>query len=412
MPGLNYPGAPGPPPVGEDIFNLTSSPFGGWTAQQTPRAVYDATNDITYIGGVNGSTGNIWVAGYDHATETTSTPFIIDTISDVDTHNAPALLVRDSDKKLMVFYCAHDGPNMWLRIATNAGDATAFGSATNLDSSIGASDYTYPQAFQLTGVTNDPIYLFYRDLASSDGRLAYTKSTNDGSTWSARTVVLTGNTASNFIPYWYGHADTTTIDFVCTDRDSYGDEGTVDVGHMYLDGADSDKWKKSDGTEITASKPFAHSELTQLETDVTGALIFGVKAGTNPIALYMLDNGSTVSGRYARWDGSSWDKATIYTANHIDVDRFFGYLALNPADDEEVFSGIWTGTDMSELYTYVSGDLGATWDSGTAITTGSSDYNVGVSPVVNGVAALPIMWLRGTISSSTSFTFNIKGLRR
>ena len=408
MAGLNYP-AEGPPPPGDDVFDVTSSPSGGWTAQQTPRAVY--YNGVTYFGFVNGSTGNIVVASYDHAAETTSTPFIIDTISDVDAHNAPALLIRDSDKRLMVFYCAHDGPNMWLRISTNPEDATAFGSATNLDSSIGASDYTYPQAFQLTGVTNDPIYLFYRDVTSSDGRLAYTKSTDDGATWSARTVVMTGTTVSNFIPYWYAGADTTTIDFVATDRDSYGTEGTVDVGHMYITGSD-DKWYTSAGVEITATKPFAHSELTQLETNVTGALVFDVIAGANPVTAYMLDTGTAVTGRYARWDGAAWDKADIYTEDHLDVDRFYGYLAINKADPEEVFSGISTGTNTSELYTYVSADLGLTWDAGTAVTTGSADYNAGVTGVVNGDAGMPVIWLRGTITSSTDFAFGIKGLRR
>lgn len=408
MPGLNYPGVP---PVGgggdEEIFNLTSSPEGGWTAQQTPRAVY--YNGKTYFAWINGSTGDLKIASYDHATETTSSPFTLDVPGQVDAHMMCAILVRDSDKKILIAYSLDAGPNLWFRVSSNAEDISAWGSTTNLDSSVGASDYTYAQLFQLTGVTNDPIYLVYQDRSGSTDRLAYTKSTDGGSTWSARTVVCTA--ASTNRMYWYASADTTTIDFLVTDRDAYGSEGSVDLGHFYLDGTD-DKVYKSDGTEITATKPFAHSELTQVETNVTGALVSDGRAGTNPIFTYFVDNGATVTAKYARWDGSSWDKAEIYTEAHITFDRYYGYLAINPTDNEEVFSGISSGTGTSELYTYVSADLGATWDSGTAITSGSADYNVGVTGVVNGVTTLPIIWLRGTWSAPDDFAWSIKGLRR
>jgi hypothetical protein len=408
MPGLNYPGTP---PVGgggdEDIFNLTSSPEGGWTAQQTPRAVY--YNGKTYFAWINGSTGDLKIASYDHATETTSAAFTLDSPGVVDAHTECAILVRDSDKRLMVAYSLDTGPNQWLRISTNPEDVSAWGGFTNLDASIGSTSYAYSQLFQLTGVTNDPIYLFFQDRSGSTERLSYSKSTDGGATWSARTVVL--SSASTLRCYWYSVADDSTIDFMVSDRDLYGSEGAVDLGHMYMDGTD-DKFYTSAGVEITASKPFAHSELTQLETNATGVFAFDGKAGANPVFVYFVDNGSTVTAKYARWDGSAWDKADIYTANHLTFDRYYGYLAINPTDAEEVFSGVYSGTNQSELYTYVSADLGATWDAGTAITSGSADYNAGVTAVKNGVAALPIIWLRGTWSSPSSFAWSIKGLRR
>lgn len=406
MPGLNYPGVAPPPPSGEEVFNLTSSPDGGWTAEQTPRAVY--YNGNTYFAWVNGQTGDLMIGKYNHSTEAVTT-FTLDTPGVVDDHNNPSVLIRDSDKRVMVAFCLHGAANMWLRISTNPEDISAWGASVNLDSSIGGSHYTYPELYQLTGVTNDPIYLFYRDQSGTTGRLAYTKTTDGGATWSARTVVLTA--ASTHRGYWYGAADASKIQFLATDRDSYGSEGTVDVGHMYLDGSD-DSWHKSDGTTISATKPFLHSELTQLETNVAGALVSDAIAGTNPIFAYFIDNGATVTGRYARWDGSAWDKGDIYTANHLDLDRYYGYLAINPADHEEVFSGVYSGTGTSELFTFVSGDLGATWDAGTAITTGSGDYNVGATGVVNGVAAMPVIWLRGTFIDSDDFSWAIKGLRR
>jgi hypothetical protein len=414
MPGLHYPGVP---PVGgggaEEIFNLTSAPEGGWTAPQYPKAIY--YNGYTYFAWINGSTGALKVASYNHSTEVTSTAIQIDSMgADVDDHNNPGLLVRDSDKKLLLAFSLHGGPSMFLITSTNSltSDPTmtgGFGAAVNLDSSIGGNHYTYPSLIQLTGVASDPIYLFYRDQNSSTGRLAYTKSTDGGSTWSARTLVFTA--ASTNRGYWALASDfNSRIDVMSTDRDAYGSEGTVDVGHMYLDGT-TDKWYTSAGVEIVAAKPFAHSEMTQLETNVDGAFAVDGLSSANPVFTYFVDAGSSVTAKWARWDGATWDKNSIYVASHLPLDRFYGYLSLNRADTDELFSGVSTGGTTSELYSYVTADSGATW-TGTALTAGSGDYNVAAIPVHNGVSTMPVMWLRGTFTSSFDFNWAIKGLRR
>jgi hypothetical protein len=388
------------------VFDLTASPYGGWTISNHPKAAY--YNGKTYFSMVNGSTGAVFISSYDHAAQTTTTPVQVSTMPGVDTHVAPTVLVRDSDKRIMVALCVHGGSGLFLLVSTNPEDATSFGSSVNIDASVGASDYAFLNLIQLTGVANDPIYIFYRDDSGSVGRLAYTKSIDDGATWSARTLVMTP--FSNQIG-WAIRPSTNRIDVMASDRDIFGTEGAVDIGHMYMDGTD-DKWYTSAGVEITAAKPFAHSQLTQLETNVTGGYPVDGISGANPVFTYLIDNGTTVSAKYARWDGSAWDKATIYTADHFTLDRFYGGAAINRADPSEVFSGIDTGVSTSELYSYTSADLGATWDAGTAVTTGSTNLNAGPSGVVNGVSGMPVIWLRGTISSSSSFTFNVKGLRR
>jgi Neuraminidase (sialidase) len=414
MPGLHYPGTP---PVGgggsEEIFNLTSAPDGGWTLLPHARATY--YNGYTYFTWTRGdSTGPIYVASYNHTTEVVSTPVLIDGMNGVDTHNSPAMLVRDSDHKLLLAFCIQGSANIFTRLSTTSldtdpdlGDGLA--AAVNIDSSIGGSDYTYPMLVQLTGVASDPIYLFYRDEVSNTGRIAYSKSTDNGATWSARTVVMSG--AASFVPYFIVRSSTTRIDVASTDRAYSGSEGSVDLGHMYMNGSD-DKWYTSAGVEITATKPFGHSELTQLESNVGGAFASDGIAGTNPVFAYHVASGSTVTAKYVRWDGAAWDSGTIYTADSHPVDGMFGGLAINRAATGEVFSGIETGTSSSELYTYVSADLGLTWDAGTAITTGSADFNAAVTPIENGVSTLPVIWLRGTLTSSYAFTMSIKGLRR
>lgn len=408
-----------PPVPTTGVFSLTTAPNGGWTSPQYPKAVY--YNGYSYFAWVNGSTGAIFVASYDHATRTTSTPVQLDSMGgDVDDHNNPAILIRASDHRIMLAFCLHGGPRMFVITSVNSLDSDptmtgGFNAALDLDAAIGGNHYTYPALIQLTGVAGDPIYLFYRDQSSTTGRLAYSKVADAGSSvaanWSARTIVLTA--ASTNRGYWSIASDfDTRIDVMSTDRDAYGSEGAVDMGHMYLDGTD-DSWHKSDGTTITATKPFTHSELTQLESNVAGAIAVDGISSVNPVFTYFIDNGDgTVTGKYARWDGAAWDKGAIYTAGHLDLDRFYGYLAINRADNDEVFSGVRTGTETSDLRSYTTADGGATWDSGTDVTSGSTVYNVAAVPVVNGVADMPVIWLQGTWDSSFAFNFAILGLRR
>jgi hypothetical protein len=415
MPGLNYPGTP---PVGgggdEEIFNLAASPHGGWTAPQYPRAVY--YNGKSYFAWVNGGTGAIFIASYDHSTETVQGPTQLDSMAGlVDTHHNPAILIRDSDKRILVAFSLHGGPNMFLMVSTNPEDVTSFAAATNLDSSLGGGAYTYPALVQLTGVASDPIYLLWRNNtsgsgASQTGELAYSTSTDGGTTWAAQTRLLTG--ASTHIPYWQIASDyDTRIDILSTDRDAYASDGAVDVGHFYIDGTDGNYYQ-SDGTEITASLPFLHSELTQLETNVVASLPLDGISGVNPTFTYGVDIGSSrLSLKHARWDGAAWDKNEIDEIDNHPLDRFYCYAAINRADTDEVFTGVKTGASSSELYSYVTLDSGATW-SGTAVTSGSTNLNAAPIPVVQGVATMPVMWLRGWILSSSSFSFAIHGLRR
>jgi hypothetical protein len=393
------------------ILTLTAAPDGAWTTLHHPRAVY--YNGYTYFGWVNGAgTGPIYVASYNHSTQSVSTPVLIDGMNAPDTHGAPSLIVRDSDHKLLIAFCEQGSANLFTRLSTTSLDtdptlSDGLAAAVNLDASIGASSYTYPVLLQLTGVTNDPIYLFYADESAGTRRIAYSKSTDNGATWSARTLLVSD---SGLLPYFAIRANTVRIDIVTTDRAYNGSEGTVDLGHMYLDGTD-DKVYTSAGVEITAAKPFSHSELTALETNTTAVLSHDGIAGTNPIFVYAVDNGSTITAKYARWDGAAWDKGTIYTADHFPVDRMFGGIVINRADHDEVFSGVETGASSSEVYRYVTADGGATFTS-SAVTTGSSNLNAAVTSIENGQASLPVIWLAGTLVSSTDFDFGIRGLRR
>lgn len=387
---------------------FSSAPHGGWTYPQFPKAAYGSGN--SYVAYVNGDTGGLYVGAWDGAAWSAT---LLDTPTPADDHNNPAVLVRD-DGHILTAFCEHGGPNMFTMLSTDPGDISAFDAADN--TSTGSSNYTYPALVQLTGVSGDPIYLMYRDItgagATEVARFALSKSTDGGATWTTRTLVFT---AANYeLAYWTITADATTIHVMTTNRDPYGGDGTpVTVYHLYFDGT-TETWHKSDGTEITATKPFALTEAT-VAYDGSDGVSFPIDAlvvsGLPRFSLLVDIGGSRVSGRMYRWTGSAWTSVEVYEADHPTLDRYYGALVFNRANTSEAFAGIKDGT-YTEIVRYLSPDGGDTWGAGTAVTSGSTEHQVAPIAVENGVAAMPVFWLHGTLISSTEFDFGISGLLR
>src|SRR4051812_2804495 len=87
---------------------------GAWCWFADPRAVYHAGRyKRTYVGWID-RTGNILVASHDQVTKRRTTAVLMRDFQ-VDDHNNPALLVRP-DGRLMVFWSAHAGPQMYYRL--------------------------------------------------------------------------------------------------------------------------------------------------------------------------------------------------------------------------------------------------------------------------------------------------------
>jgi hypothetical protein len=198
---------------------------GALLGQNYPNAVY--YNGVTYFGYNNGDNGNIEVRTYTHATGVTSAATVVDAGLEIETHDPPALLMRASDHKLMVFYMKHSATVAYLKVASSAESIAAFGARVSLHTSLGATDYTYPTVHQLTGLANSPIYLFFRDdnTTGTNGTrasLAYSVSTDDGATWSTRVKVHAPTTER---PYWMVRSNgVDRIDvFLCQDDRAHVD---------------------------------------------------------------------------------------------------------------------------------------------------------------------------------------------
>ena len=120
--GAGGSGAFTPPP---GPFVLTTAPAGGWTQIPEAHAIY--YNGHTYFGYVNGANGNIEIRSYNHATGITSAATVMHAALDspADTHDAPGLLIRDSDKHIVASYSAHNGAALYVWISTNPEDISA-----------------------------------------------------------------------------------------------------------------------------------------------------------------------------------------------------------------------------------------------------------------------------------------------
>lgn len=390
---------------------LTSASDGGWTHASAPQAVYYSGR--TYFGYVDGTSSNIEVKVYTHATRSTGSATVLRAAlfgdnGDPDTHNAPSLLIRDSDHKLIAVYSAHNGAAMYRRISTNSLDTDptlsgGFAAESNIDSSLGGSFYTYPILFQQLGETNDPIYLFYRDAQDTftTGVLAYSKSTDGGSTWAAQTELFE---RTSYRPYWKIESDGQSRFDVFT-SDGRDETGPFHLYHFYYDAG---TWKQSDGSTIT-SPPFNTSELTEVDDSTGGSAIWPLDSmldsGGAPIVLYEV-NGTPCSIRYGRWDGLAWDTTEI-----VQVESFSGGFAGGGCLDRGDANAVYVSDQTSgqfEIVKYLTADSGATF-SAQSITAASSQENFYPVPVHNRASDLRVLWLNGTFASYSDFQLGVRG---
>jgi hypothetical protein len=386
-----------------------SSATGVWCWFQNPRALRYGNH--TWMGVNDHRAENAFIQ-YDHTTGV-ATRSVVDWPFQIDDHDSPTLLVRDSDKRLLSFWCEHVGTSMYMRISTNPEDATAWGARVDLNSQIGDGGYTYPCPFQLTGEVGAPIYLFYRgDIVHGvTNGFYYTKSLDDGATWSARTLAIT---AISGRPYFQVKQKTSTrIDFLAS-TDHPAEAANVSIYHFYFEGG---VFHKTDGTVIGAGPIYVTDGSLVFDGTGIGSWCWdiGWDASGNPIGAFV-SFPSTTDHRYhyCRWTGSAWLQWQIVAAGtHLPdtvsrpAPHYSGGITLDGPDavycSREV-GGTW------EIYRYVSADQGATWTMQQQLTSGSGS-TINMRPVVpwgGAHADIPVVWCVGTYTDWSTFRMRIR----
>lgn len=359
----------------------------GWNdlhSMQYTAAYYNGRTYWTYLK----SDGHVAIRYWDHATETASSETDLGFI-EADLHAAPVLLVRDIDKRIMVWYCEHNGSEMWQRISTNPEDISAFGSAVDLVADIGSGVFTYPMIHQLTGETNDPLYLFFRNENTATSGWSYSTSTDGGANWSAMTSLWRISGSTTYATLW--QSSPTRLDLIASDG-AHDLDTDVAIYHLYWSAG---AWHDTDGTTL-ASPPFDTSDATLVYSGTNdGAEVAGVVGGSNPAAVFRVwvTYGDPGDQRYwySRWDGAAWDAQELVS---IGAASGGGGVTMDPTDPSRVLL-VRQIDGEREVELWTTSDNGATW-SQLQLTAGSSAQNTTPIPVREANVTLQFMWANGT----------------
>lgn len=375
-----------------------------------PRAIY--YNGKTYFGNVCQDKSPLTVASFTNASRTTSAPYALlsPDAGDGNVHVSPSLILRDSDKKIIVGYADNIQPTgySYTYTSTNAEDATAFGASAKVDAT-GRWGPTYPILVQLTSVTNDPIYYFVRWYSSGTFYTGYYKSTDGGATWGS--WVNLWKPVSTSSQYHIIVSDfASRVDFYVTTTNRAAGTPSA-VYHAYLDGTTENLYK-SDGTLIgaaTGGPYFATSGTLVQDTGLGSAwpASAGYSGGKPHCSLGInIDNASTdVRTRVARWTGSAWQVDTVADAGGVFADVFESGSAVSWTSPDRIFMGKKVGS-FFEMYVYDSPDSGTSWDP-TAITVGSDKDNVLPFVPKDAAAGCEVLWTQGDLASATAYNMRV-----
>lgn len=416
--GLNFgPASSAPSATWLELLGVGSA---GWmTNIQTPRAA--SYNGWTYVAWSQDD-GDVQVVAINESTATAGTPITLKTFATGDTHNTPALLVRDSDHKLLVVYSGHDSSNIYKRISTTSLDTDpdlgdGFAAETSLHSQLGSfASYTYPILVQLTSETNDPIYLFWRQRQTTD-RLRYSKSTDGGTTWAAGTLLSKATNSGASKTYWnIATNGTDRFDVFWCD---YSDGTSSQMHHFYFTAAN---FRQSNATLIISeadliasagASAFTKNDMTLVLANTNGPVerAMGASWDGAPAAAAWQRHTTGTDNRVVsvRWRAGAWQTNTVVESAGGLLDGFL-YLtgaAMHPTDPDIVYVPVKVGS-IFEMSRYTSADDGVTWV-GEQITELSTSQNMTPVVVTNASADIEAVWHYGTLTSDTDYSVGLRG---
>lgn len=397
--------------------NTVISPLNGaWCWFGNPRAVhYNNTNEKTYFGGVS-PTGDILVGEYNH-TSSSLTHIKVKLILDQDDHANPQFLIRESDKKLLLFYSQHNGSTIYINESTSTEDGKFWTADNSIDSDLGGNLYSYPTPIQLTGEENDPIYLIYR--AESETLLNtntphYSKSSDGGTTWASQKELFSSST-TGLRPYILSAQNgDSRIDFVVTDAHPSEKEKNS-FYHFYYTGSN---WYKSDGTLIgnDTQLPLTSEDVSIVYSgDGVSSWILDIAIDTsgNPIVVYSTFPDQTWNTtapdhryNYARWTGTEWITSQICSAGgslYSGQPYYSGGACIDKSDVSIIYCSVEENGSWN-LYKYSTSNNGLNWVNTSKIASSA------IRPVVsiNANANLPVLWMNGTYTTYEDYNTNIK----
>jgi hypothetical protein len=376
---------------GWDVSALAAAPHGGTCWFNGPCAVRNPTTAQTYIGYVNGTNGDVCARTVDDTTLSVGAEQVVYPGFEIDDHDAPSFLVRASDGYVCMGFALHVG-DLYFAKGLSAGvlpTGLSGGQVVNITSQVGTHGagygYTYAGLAQLSSEANT-LYMFFRwHNSSGAGHVSYSKSTDNGATWGAR-VDVAAITYHQFVV-----SGTDRIDFVCSPHPdpANADITPASIYHFYMKAG---LYYKSDGTQITASLPFAPSDMTLIyDGTTTVGWLWDVAMGVDgkPVVTYVTypTQWSDHRYNYARWTGSAWDSHEIVSAGGpfcsgsvggATLQSYSGGVVLDREDPTKVMCSVGVGGGVWESRLYATVDGGANFTYETIEANGMNIRPIGV----------------------------------
>ena len=420
---------------------------GVWTWYTEPRAFHYAghgASGVTYIGSVCAN-GDVEVHAYDHSTGASTYKKLSQT--GIDDHTNATVHVTGTGRLLCALW-THTGSSFThVRFASTTGDIESSQTLTNV-SVAGTVTCGYPTYFSLSNGKSGPaeriFCIFYTSLTGTDTRrdLYYTYSDDDGATWS---TPVQSAISSQTYAYWKSVSDKSTkIHFGYTSS-APNISATNTLHHFVLESdAGVIKWRKSDGSEITASLPWTvQTETTAIWDSTVNNLGYGTGCvqwisgieldgtgkpglcfGAYPGATAPINSAAWNDNRYCRaiWDGSAWTLSEIARGGdnlpYAPTVEYVYYAGVSLKEGDPNVALIATnyntrtpstndGPHEIQLWTYAAGS----WSKTTDITSGSgkgatNEFNYKhFRPVWvrNAHADCQVIWASGRYANYTTF---------
>jgi hypothetical protein len=383
-------------------FALTTAPDGGWLplAMTHPRAVY--AGGKTFFGWIDGTTGDVRIAAWNHATRAIEGPTTLNPTFAIDDHNAPAILVRSSDQRLVVVYCSQATPTSIRKvISANPLDVTNWSSESTF--SPAGSNYLYTTMYQMAVTGPSRIYVYWKDFPSNT-HMREATSSNGGSSFAGGTIIWTSTNA-----YWVTASDgDSRIDYVVTDIAP--SVGVNKLYHFYQDTSLGQLYA-SDGTTITTPATPANATLIYSGAEAMWPYSMTYTADGRPVVACATQE-TGVQYREIRYvSGTTWDQHLIVATTE---GGFFGNQAQGIAQEDGNPDRVFLGRDVAagdfEIFEYVSADDGDTWTQLKQVTTGSApDFPYGPAGVKDFAADLAFLWLTGTYTDFDDYSVGTIG---
>lgn len=378
---------------------------GAWSWFADPRAVWiTGRYDETFVGWIDWS-GNVMVGAYDPRFGVVRARAIGRLFH--DDHGSPALFA-EPDKRLTVFWAAHNGSAMYYRSTLRPEDISAWGPIGRVPSRLaGSKGFTYPNPVLLPGEGNK-LYLFWR---GSDWSQDYATRTLDGH-WSASQRLVAAPGQRPYVKVDSNRSGTIALAF------TNGHPRETKTSIYYAAYRHGSLWTAG-GRLITrlGNGSIAPSHADRVyDAGATGVSAWvwdvAVDSHQRPVIVYAtFPSVQDHAYWYARWNGQRWVSHFMTFAGPTISpgtieEQYSGGIALDHGNASVVYlSRKVRGWFEIERWTTPNG--GYTWRRATVVRTVGSDNFRPVVPRGDAGGQMGLVWLHGHYGSYTTYRTSI-----